>query len=148
MSDKMKDEAKKLVTILRGMCEGGGEEEGVDIYADGYSPGDGDVFVIRAAQLLEQLAAPAPSALQLADAFDAAIPSGYKLVPIKPTSEMVDAALDAHEPLDGDEFDYRAEFTRTYRAMIAEAPAPAPTAPSDAQELPDTAGCGMPHRFN
>lgn len=51
----MQDEAAKLAPILRGMVEGGGEEEGVDIYADDYSPGDGDVFVIRAAELLEAI---------------------------------------------------------------------------------------------
>lgn len=56
VSSPLQEEAGKLAPILRGMCEGGGEEDGVDIYADDYSPGDGDVFVIRAAQLLEQLA--------------------------------------------------------------------------------------------
>lgn len=49
------DEAKILAPILRGMCEGGGPEEGTDIYADDYFAADGDDFVIRAAQLLEHL---------------------------------------------------------------------------------------------
>jgi hypothetical protein len=53
----VRDEAEKLAPILRGMCEGGGEERDVDIYADDYQAGDGDTFVIRAAQLLEEVSA-------------------------------------------------------------------------------------------
>jgi hypothetical protein len=55
--DLMK-EARELAPILRGMCEGGGEERNVDIYAANYSAGDGDIFVQRAADLLEDFAAP------------------------------------------------------------------------------------------
>lgn len=53
----MQEEAAKLAPILRGLCEGAGEEGGVDIYAANYSPPDGDVFVIRAAELLEAISA-------------------------------------------------------------------------------------------
>lgn len=49
-------EAEKLASILRGLCEGGGEERSIDIYADSYQPGDGDVFVTRAAAVLIDLA--------------------------------------------------------------------------------------------
>jgi hypothetical protein len=48
-------EAEKLAPILRGMCEGGGEERDVDIYDVDYQPGDGDVFVTRAADLLDDV---------------------------------------------------------------------------------------------
>jgi hypothetical protein len=61
----------------------------------------------------------------LRDARLAAAPSvskGYKLVPVKPDDAMIEAALSAHEPLDGDDLDYRAEFKRTYHAMVAAAP--------------------------
>jgi hypothetical protein len=52
-------EAAKLAPILRGMCEGGDVHgDGVDIYADDYIAGDGDTYVVRAAALLEQIAAP------------------------------------------------------------------------------------------
>jgi len=51
-------EAAKLAPILRSMCEGGDVHgEGVDIYADEYIAGDGDTYVVRAAALLEQVAA-------------------------------------------------------------------------------------------
>jgi len=51
-------EAAKLASILRGMCEGGDVHgDGVDIYADGYIAVDGDTYVVRAAALLEQVAA-------------------------------------------------------------------------------------------
>jgi hypothetical protein len=49
-------EAAKLAPILRGMCEGGGEDRATDIYAADYQAGDGDVFVTRAAQLLDEVA--------------------------------------------------------------------------------------------
>jgi hypothetical protein len=55
----MLKEAAKLAPILRSLCEGGGEEFNVDIYAPAYQAGDGDVFVTRAADLLERLANPA-----------------------------------------------------------------------------------------
>jgi hypothetical protein len=55
-ADELREEAAKLAPILRGMCEGGGEERDRDIYADDYQPGDGDVFVIRAADLLDEIA--------------------------------------------------------------------------------------------
>ena len=48
-------EALKLALILRDTCEGG-EEMDVDIYAIGYAPTGGDVYVIRAAQLLKEQA--------------------------------------------------------------------------------------------
>lgn len=51
------DEAHKLARILFGMIEGDGRVEGADIYAEGYSPPDGDVFVLRAAELLIEQAA-------------------------------------------------------------------------------------------
>lgn len=50
-------QAGDLVPILRGMCEGGGVERDVDIYATAYQADDGDVFVRRAADLLEDIAA-------------------------------------------------------------------------------------------
>ena len=49
-------EASKLAPILRGMVECSAPGEGVDIYAPEFEPADGDVFVARAAALLEQLA--------------------------------------------------------------------------------------------
>jgi len=70
-------EAAKLAPILRGMCEGGDVHgEGVDIYADDYIAGDGDTYVVRAAALLEQIAATSapgtPKAPTNQDAKDAA----------------------------------------------------------------------------
>lgn len=64
--DALRAEAAKLAPILRGMCEGGDVHgDGVDIYADDYMAGDGDTYVVRAAALLEQVAAlanqPAPT---------------------------------------------------------------------------------------
>lgn len=50
-------EAKKLAPILRQLVEGGGEERDIDIYADDYQAADGDVFVTRAADLLDEIAA-------------------------------------------------------------------------------------------
>lgn len=50
-------EAHKLARILFGMVEGDGRVEGADIYADGYSAPDGDVYVLRAAELLIEQAA-------------------------------------------------------------------------------------------
>lgn len=50
-------EAHKLARILFGMVEGDGRVEGANIYADGYSAPDGDVFVLRAAELLVEQAA-------------------------------------------------------------------------------------------
>lgn len=55
-------------------------------------------------------------------------PNRWRLVPVKPTEEMIMAAFDAHEPLDGNDDDFRAEFSRTYRAMTAAAPTP-PSSP-------------------
>jgi len=56
--DALRVEAGKLAPILRGMCEGGDVHgDGVDIYADDYMAGDGDTYVVRAAALLEQVAA-------------------------------------------------------------------------------------------
>lgn len=45
-------EAHKLAPILWGMCEGGGADKGIDIYAEGYQSDDGDVYVRRAGELL------------------------------------------------------------------------------------------------
>lgn len=56
------------------------------------------------------------------------VPDGWQLVPKKPDEEMIAAAFDAHEPLDGNDEDFRAEFKRTYRAMLAAAPQPNPSA--------------------
>lgn len=54
-------EAAKLAPILRNMCEGGDVHgDGVDIYADDYMAGDGDTYVVRAAVLLEKIAAATP----------------------------------------------------------------------------------------
>lgn len=64
----LQSEAKKLAPILREMVEGGGEERHIDIYADDYRAGDGDVYVTRAADLLTELSSlplPAPSAAVL-----------------------------------------------------------------------------------
>lgn len=58
----------------------------------------------------------------------AGVLDGWKLVPVKPTVDMVDAALEVHEPLEGEEINFRNEFRRTYRAMLSAAPA----APADA----------------
>lgn len=55
--EKRQDEAHKLARILFGMVEGDGRVEGVNIYAEGYSAPDGDVFVLRAAELLIEQAA-------------------------------------------------------------------------------------------
>lgn len=52
-------------------------------------------------------------------------PAGFALVPLVATEEQLDAAHEAHEtPDEGSESEYRAEYRRTYRAMVAAAPAP------------------------
>lgn len=51
------EEAHKLAKILFGMVEGDGRVEGADIYAEGYSAPDGDVYVLRAAELLVEQSA-------------------------------------------------------------------------------------------
>lgn len=58
------------------------------------------------------------------------IPAGWKLVPVKPTEDMLDAALGVHESRDGEDEEFFAEFRRTYRAMIKAAPDAQP-APAD-----------------
>jgi len=54
-----------------------------------------------------------------------AVPDGWKLVPIKPTDDMLDSALGVHEARDGEDEEFFAEFRRTYRAMLSAAPHPA-----------------------
>ena len=61
--DALKAEAAKLAPILSAMLEGGSVDDATDIYADDYEAPDGDVFVYRAAQLLETFAT-APQATQ------------------------------------------------------------------------------------
>lgn len=54
---RMDGEAAKLSDILSGMTEGGGHyEDPKEIYADDFSPSDGDVYVVRAADLLREQA--------------------------------------------------------------------------------------------
>lgn len=50
------------------------------------------------------------------------IPAGWKLVPIKPTEDMLDAALGVYESRDGEDEEFFAEFRRTYSAMVKAAP--------------------------
>lgn len=50
-------------------------------------------------------------------------PTGWQIVPKQPTDDMLDAALAIHETRDGEDEEFRAEFKRTYRAMLAAAPA-------------------------
>lgn len=50
-------EAPKLARILFGLCEGGGLGEDIDIYADDFQAGDGDLYVYRAGELLVAMAA-------------------------------------------------------------------------------------------
>lgn len=57
-------EAAKLSPILRAMCEGGGAERAADIYSDDYFHADGDVFVIRASELLTEFSAPSVAVAQ------------------------------------------------------------------------------------
>lgn len=59
------------------------------------------------------------SALAAVPRLPASVASNYVLVPREPTDEMLDAAIQAHEPLEDDDDIYRAEFKRTYRAMLA-----------------------------
>ncbi len=71
----LKREAELLATILRSLAPEGYVPEGVDIYAPDFAPSDGDVFVRRAAQVLEALAAApqapaAPSDAQLLSEWD------------------------------------------------------------------------------
>ncbi|CAM8762925.1 hypothetical protein NCM_00853 [Burkholderia pseudomallei] len=54
--ERIPGERKVLASILRGMCEGGTAPSDIDIYADDYSAPDGDVFVLRAAELLDACA--------------------------------------------------------------------------------------------
>jgi hypothetical protein len=50
-------------------------------------------------------------------------PAGFVLVPLAATEEQLDAAHEAHDtPDEGSEIEYRAEYRRTYRAMLAAAP--------------------------
>lgn len=49
------EEAENLASILASMVEGPAGDPSV-IYADDYSPADGDVYVARAAELLKELA--------------------------------------------------------------------------------------------
>lgn len=49
-------EASKLARILFDMCEGGGLGDDIDIYAEEFQAGDGDVFVHRAGELLVEQA--------------------------------------------------------------------------------------------
>lgn len=51
-------------------------------------------------------------------------PPGWKLVPQRETDDMLDAALAVHEVRDGEDDEFRAEFKRTYRAMIKASPTP------------------------
>ena len=53
------------------------------------------------------------------------IPAGWKLVPIEPTPEMVDAACKWNSE--------RGNYSMAYAAMVDAAPSPAPAAPSAAQ---------------
>lgn len=54
------------------------------------------------------------------------VPAGWQLVPIKPTDDMLDAALAVHEARDDEDKEFFDEFRRTYRAMLSGAPAPQP----------------------
>lgn len=47
----------------------------------------------------------------------------WQTVPKQPTDDMLDAALAVHETREGEDEEFRAEFKRTYRAMLAAAPA-------------------------
>jgi len=49
-------------------------------------------------------------------------PTGYRLVPVEPTPEMLERAREVHAPLDGEDDDFDYEFTRTWKAMIAASP--------------------------
>jgi len=50
------------------------------------------------------------------------IPTGYRVVPVEPTPEMLERAREVHAPLDGEDDDFDYEFTRTWKAMIAASP--------------------------
>lgn len=71
-----------------------------------------------------------------------AAPAGWKLVPVEPTTEMINAAFDALEayPLEGN-------VRRHYRAMLAAAPAnPSPTpAPLTDEQKGDRWAELLPH---
>lgn len=51
------EESAKLAPILRSLCEGGGADREADIYHPDFPAADGDVFVLRAADLLAEIAA-------------------------------------------------------------------------------------------
>lgn len=61
-TSQLQAEAAKLAPILRNMIEGGATDGETDIYADDYDPPDGDVFIVRAAELLAALATPTTQA--------------------------------------------------------------------------------------
>lgn len=62
------------------------------------------------------------------------VPSGWKLVPMEPTLEMLQAA-EAELERHFDEYGERADHDWIYRAMLAAAPAPAPVA-AEAEHRP------------
>lgn len=79
-----------------------------------------------------------------------AVPMGYKLVPVEPTPEMVDAVCDDVGLCDADKADedIRVEYRVAYRAMLAAAPTP--PGQQDAQAVPQpspTAGMNIAQRI-
>jgi hypothetical protein len=50
------------------------------------------------------------------------IPDGWKLVPIKPTSEMIEAAFSVYDVLDSEEGMVRQNLRNDYKTMLKAAP--------------------------
>ena len=86
------------------------------------------------ADRLEALIAIEQAAIEnyLAQKGQVGVPNGWKLVPIEPTPEMIDAGHAEYErSLIGNRKDVAAAFVRRWKAMLAAAPTP--PAPEDAQ---------------
>jgi hypothetical protein len=105
-------EAAKLAPILRDMIEHSGEEQGVDIYADDYTAPDGDVYVARAVQLLQEIAlAPnQPAAIE---------PVAAQAM----TDEQIDSLMPADVQRSAE--CHKTRWRQFARALLASQPAPA-----------------------
>lgn len=126
------DEAHKLARILFGMVEGGGPGEGVNIYSEGYSAPDGDVYVHRAAELLIEQAAESKELTRYVDAFARTTPQPAPAQPVaaqgEPVAHVVDVDHGNNESIISIALDVGTD--------IYTAPPPAPVAvPADAQGI-------------
>jgi len=114
-------EAHKLARILFGMVEGDGRVEGADIYADGCSAPDGDVYVLRAAELLIEQAAESKELTRYVEHFALASQ------PAKPAEvgRVVELLRDALGVIEGVPSTYGVELAERIRdALAAQTAAP------------------------